>query len=255
MQVLLHIIPTGGIYHMVPNSIGTRHVTDVQRIRRISSEASTTRDATKTPILSISRTCKRLNEVVNNLFYGQNQFVFEIAIDRLTSMVKLDSSDNQFETWTRAYNMPPTTVWPVTVNTARFLTDATFMVSHYPDADHHEQTCLERQLRRVADVFRQGRTLKCLCVILRPIPEERKGSCCLVDDLHVSEDKHGMLRAEVVSHGATQPQIYSFLPRDTANGLGMITTLAQAPNSGISRAEEAPHVHEILKPFEGLYGL
>lgn len=147
-EILQYLIPAGKGYHFSPC---TKKHENADSIHYLSSPSPFLDNAAPgmPQLVSLALTSRIFQDVAYGLFYGRNQFVFEIAARTLTSHVDVvQGCSTPFDDWNRVMASPSDNcLWPLTEATARYVKDLTLCVYLSPLADdrrRQQRPCLAR---------------------------------------------------------------------------------------------------------------
>lgn len=124
LQILRHVLPTGHLYHIFPRTRGMQTVAVIQQLVPYADHDAVPQRYF-TAVLLANR---RLYHEAMSILYGENSFVFNLTTKtQLFSQVYWDGIG--LESWCTALPRPQSSVWPITVSSAQYITKATFVVS------------------------------------------------------------------------------------------------------------------------------
>ena len=153
LQIIRPLIPTGQIFHFTPTSRGERSLVSVHRLQPEVRGVSGAKPENSSPTLStLAGICRRLNDVVYDVFYSESQFVFELAAQKLNSQVTCESA-----TIRSCHKLLATTLEglaPLSARTATYVMNLTLCVSltaAYPPTAEWRQ--LRAWMQEIADVI------------------------------------------------------------------------------------------------------
>ena len=105
-------------------------------------------------VSNLSLVCRRFMDMTYEIFYGGNNFFFEIAYHQLTSSM-MGFSQSWHGSWYKVIVSCPDALAPLSDTVARYLTSLTLVVSVLAgDANNREWKRLEQRMKMIADIFR-----------------------------------------------------------------------------------------------------
>ena len=155
LQIFYYLIPTGQIFHFTPALKTSIQVVSVHRLMLANSQAPGVCDDIQAVLPRLSLVCRRLMDIAYTIFYGGNQFIFEIATQPLTSYVQCTSSC--VGSWNKIIRSKPGCLPPLGSVSMRYLTKLTICISLiYRMPRDSEWDQLTRRVREIADAFEES---------------------------------------------------------------------------------------------------
>lgn len=155
-ELLLHIfgflLPRAQIFHFMPTTKSNYRLISIHRIFRKNGIVTTSEEDKQNSLSALSSICRRLTMIAYSVFFGENQFVFEIATAGLTSVVRCIETD--LASWNKVIRAELEGLAPLGYIGARYIKHLTLCVSltcRLPT--RHEWRRLEDSILRIAQVF------------------------------------------------------------------------------------------------------
>ena len=158
------LLPDGQVFHVTPTSKKKIRATSIHRLSSRGSPLPHASEDRLRGLPILSTVCRRLTDITYAVFFGENQFVFEIASGGITSHVR--SVDHDLESWYKIVRTKPMGLSPLSQISARYLTNLTLCISltgRHPGG--YEWKCLRESLQRIVGLFQESKhELKMLSV-------------------------------------------------------------------------------------------
>lgn len=168
-EILLHIfrllLPEGEVFHFTPTARKNIRAVSIHRISPSGSPMPHAPEDRLRSLPTLSVICSRLTDIAYTIFFGSNQFVFEIASVKITS--NISCMDPNMESWHQLVNTKPDGLAPLTNIAAHYLTSLTlcvFLTSRKPE--DYEWKRLEKFVRQIAEALENNNNLKTLSIQL-----------------------------------------------------------------------------------------
>ena len=164
LDVFRFLLPVGQVFHFMPTTKSNYRLVSVHRLFPNDGVIPGSEKDKLNLLSTLSTVCQRLTALAYSVFFGENQFVFEIATAALTSAVRCAVPN--LASWNKVIHAKPDGIAPLGNIGARYIKDLTLCVLlPCQRPTRHEWKRLENSILSIAQVFEgSGHDLRSLVV-------------------------------------------------------------------------------------------